>query len=255
MFDSYIGIDYSGAETPTSRLKGLQAYWAEGGLPQRVIPSPEPGKAHWKWSRREIAEWLIDLAWAEKRFIVGIDHGFSLPVGYFERYNLSSWDAFLDDFVQHWPTHEPGMYVDFVRDAKPTRVGKADEYRLCERWTSSAKSVFQFDVQGQVAKSTHAGIPWLWHIRERLGDLIHFWPFDGWDVPDGKSVIAEVYPSILRNRYGRDDRTVDEQDAYAVARWLRETCERGVLGRYLHPPLTEEEREVAGLEGWILGIT
>jgi hypothetical protein len=25
-FDCYIGIDYSGAETPTSRLKGLQVY-------------------------------------------------------------------------------------------------------------------------------------------------------------------------------------------------------------------------------------
>ena len=253
-FDAYIGIDYSGAETPESRLKGLQVYAATDGLPEKVIAIPEEGKTHWKWSRREVAQWLIERAWGEDRFIVGIDHAFSFPIAYFERYHLNDWDHFLGDFVEHWPTHEPGMYVDFVRDRRPHRTGDNNEYRLCDRWTSSAKSCFHFDVQGQVAKSTHAGLPWLWHIRERLGDLIHFWPFDGWAIPEGKSVIAEVYPSIFRNRYPRNGRTVDEQDAYSVARWLRETCEGGLLERYLHPPLTPDERKVAMLEGWILGI-
>lgn len=41
------------------------------------------------------------------------------------------------------------------------RVGEASELRLCERWTSSAKSVFLFDVNGSVAKSTYVGILWL----------------------------------------------------------------------------------------------
>jgi hypothetical protein len=88
-----------------------------------------------------------------------------------------------------------------------------------------------------------------------MGDRIHFWPFDGWEIPEGRSVIVEVYPSIFRNRYDRGSRSVDEQDAYSVARWLYETSEGGFLDRYLHPPLTEEERKVAELEGWILGIT
>ena len=153
------------------------------------------------------------------------------------------------------PTHEPHLYVDFIRDRRPPRTGESNELRLCEQWTSSAKSVFKFDVQGQVAKSTHAGIPWLWRIRKEVGDRVHFWPFDGWEIREGKSVIAEVYPSIFRNRYDREGRTPDEHDAYSVARWLKETCERGFLGRYLAPPLTEEERQAACLEGWILGIT
>lgn len=256
-FDMYIGIDYSGAETAESRLKGLQLYEATGGLPERIIAHPEDGRTHWKWSRKEVAQHLLDLIATGTRFIAGIDHSFSLPLSYFERYDLRSWDQFLDDFVEHWPTHRPSTYVDFIRDRRPgpTRVGFATEFRLCERWTSSAKSCFQFDCQGQVAKSTHAGIPWLWHIRRTVGDRVHFWPFDGWDVPEGRSVIAEMYPSILRNRYPREDRTVDEHDAYSVARWLKETCERDILERYLHPPLTDEERRVAELEGWILGIT
>ncbi len=188
------------------------------------------------------------------RFIAGIDHAFSFPLSYFERYDLTGWDEFLTDFVEHWPTHEPHTYVGFIRDETPGRIGWPNEFRLCERWTSSAKSVFRFDCQGQVAKSTHAGIPWLWHIREAVGDRMHFWPFDGWAVPRAKSVIAEVYPSIFRGRYPREDRTVDEQDAYATARWLQETCERGFLERYFDPPLTENERRIAEIEGWILGI-
>ena len=254
-FDLYIGIDYSGAETPESRLRGLRVYSATDGMPERVATPAAPEGRHWNWCRREIAEWLIEQARSAGRFIVGIDHAFSFPVDYFRRYRLASWPEFLEDFVQHWPTHEPHMYVDFVRERRPRRTGSSDEFRITDRRTSSAKSVFRFDVQGQVAKSTHAGIPWLWHIREEVGDRVHFWPFDGWRIPEDKSVIAEVYPSIFRNRYPRDGRSTDEQDAYSVARWLRETCEDGFLERYLDPPLTEREREVATLEGWILGIT
>jgi hypothetical protein len=47
-----------------------------------------------------------------------------------------------------------------------------------------------------VAKSTHAGIPWLRFIRHRLGERVHFWPFDGWDISAGRSAIVEVYPAL-----------------------------------------------------------
>lgn len=46
-------------------------------------------------------------------------------------------------------------------------------------------------MQGQVATSTHAGLPWLLWLRMMFEakSRIHFWPFDGFDVPEGKSVI------------------------------------------------------------------
>ncbi|MFM9971327.1 MAG: hypothetical protein ACKVQK_23335 [Burkholderiales bacterium] len=70
----------------------------------------------------------------------------------------------------------------------------------------------------------------------------------------GKSVVAEVYPSIFRNRYPKEGRTADEQDAYAVARWMSELDARSALAGYFTPSLTEDERSVAGREGWILGM-
>jgi hypothetical protein len=36
----YIGIDYSGAETPRSGLPGLRVYTARGRLPIEVLPPP-----------------------------------------------------------------------------------------------------------------------------------------------------------------------------------------------------------------------
>ncbi len=266
VFDLFIGIDYSGAETPESRLKYLQVYAARAGEAPRKQFSPARSNngQRCNWSRREIADWLIDLAKQDARFIVGIDHGFSFPQSYFERNRLTNWNQFLDDFVRHWPTHHEHTYVDFVRHDKDNpwpdwpgpglRDGKPNEFRLCERWTSSAKSVFQFDVQGSVAKSTHAGIPWLKVIREAVGNRIHVWPFDGWQVPESKSVLAEVYPSVFRNRYPREGRSTDEQDAYSVCRWLSESAARKCLERYFEPPLTLPERQVAQIEGWILGI-
>jgi hypothetical protein len=80
--------------------------------------------------------------------------------------------------------------------------------------------VFHFDVQGSVAKSTHAGIPWLRFIRQRLGSRVHFWPFDGWEIPAGRSAIAEVYPASWSRSFANGDRTGDQHDAYSIAAWL-----------------------------------
>jgi hypothetical protein len=44
-FARYIGIDYSGAETPTSSLKGLRVYLADRTKPpEEVLPPPSPRK-------------------------------------------------------------------------------------------------------------------------------------------------------------------------------------------------------------------
>ncbi|MCP4888523.1 MAG: hypothetical protein P1U77_27515 [Rubripirellula sp.] len=257
-FELHIGIDYSGRESPVSRTSALQVYSAADQVePSRILSPAGTEKKRRNWCRKEVAEWLIEQAHQGTRFIAGIDHGFSFPMSYFERYSLKSWKHFLDDFCEHWPTDAEQTHVDSIRkrdSGMPDRTGSNKDFRLTEKWTSSAKSVFQFDVQGSVAKSTHAGLPWLRRMRDEVGDRLHFWPFDGWQVPAGKSVITEVYPSIFRNRYPRQERSVDQQDAYCVARWLAETDRLGFLNQYFQPPLAEETRGIANLEGWILGV-
>jgi hypothetical protein len=256
-FARYIGIDYSGAETPTSSLKGLRVYKAGRiASPEEVLPPPSPRKY---WTRRGIAEWLVALLSEDVPTLVGIDHAFSFPLRYFETHHLlPDWPAFLDDFQHHWPTDEDHTYVDFVRDGVcgngECRAGNARWRRLTELRARSAKSVFHFDVQGSVAKSTHAGIPWLRYLRRQLGDRVHFWPFDGWQSPPGRSCVAEVYPAVWRGFYPPEDRTSDQHDAYSVAAWLRDTDLSGKLQSFMNPALTGTERTVATVEGWILGV-
>ncbi len=99
-----------------------------------------------------------------------------------------------------------------------------------------------------------AGLPWLLHLRKKGKRQIHFWPFDGWEIPEGKSVVAEVYPALWMRRFPRSDRDSDEQAAYSAAKWLQRTDRNGTLSGFLNPGLTVGEREVARFEGWILGV-
>jgi hypothetical protein len=257
IFARYIGIDYSGAATPTSSLKGLRVYLADRtSLPGEVLPPPSPRKY---WTRRGIAEWLVERLSEDMPALVGIDHGFSFPMRYFEVHHLvPDWSVFLDDFQRHWPTDEDHTYVDFIRDGVcgmgGERTGNPRWRRLAEERAGAAKSVFHFDVQGSVAKSTHAGIPWLRHLRRQLGERVHFWPFDGWQIPAGRSAVAEVYPALWKRSFPREDRTPDQHDAYAVAAWLRRADLDGRLAGLLEPALTLAERAQAEVEGWILGV-
>lgn len=251
----YIGIDYSGAETSTARLPGLAACMAVAGGDVTVCRSPEG-----RWSRRTLAAWLARTLDDGVPTIVGIDHGFSAPEAWFDHHGIERrWAVFLDDFCRWWPTDADGVRVQDILDAaargEPGRFGLASWKRMTER-ASAAKSIFQFHVQGSVAKSTHAGLPWLRGLRLRWGDTVHWWPFDGWTAPAGRSAVAEAYPSVLRWRYA--DETVDlddhHADAYAIAAWLRDRDADGRIDDFLRPPLSADDEIRAGYEGWILGV-
>jgi hypothetical protein len=148
-FDRCIDIDYSGAETPTSSLKGLRVYMADReSLPIEVQPPPSPRKY---WTRQGIAEWLVERLSEDRPTLVGIDHGFSFPLQYFETHHLPlNWQAFLDDFQHHWPTDRDHIYADFVRHGSvgdgAARVGNPRWRRLTEVRAGAAKSVFHFNV-------------------------------------------------------------------------------------------------------------
>lgn len=257
LFHRHIGIDYSGAETADSSLKGLRVFMAENGVePVEVPPPPSPRKY---WTRRGLAHWLAEVLEEDVPTLVGIDHGFSFPLRYFEAHGLEPhWDAFLVDFQAHWPTDERATYVDFVREGvcgdAAARTGSPRWRRLCEERTKGAKSVFHFDVTGQVAKSTHAGLPWLLFLRRKLGAKVRFWPFDGWEPVPGRSMIAEVYPALWKHAFPPGDRDPHQHDAYCAAAWIARADREGQLMAAFTPSLTPPQKTVAEVEGWILGV-
>ncbi len=129
--------------------------------PVEIAPPPGPGKY---WTRRGIAEWLAQRLAEDKATLVGIRHGFSFPLRYFEAHGLAlDWPAFLDDFQRHWPTDDDHAYVDFVREGVmgngADRAGDTSWRRLTEMRAGAARSLFHFQAPGSVGKATHAGLP------------------------------------------------------------------------------------------------
>lgn len=244
IFTCYLGIDYSGAGLPTAGQVGIQVCCAGPSVPERVVP-----KQRANWSRAGLAAWL-EAALREPGTIAGIDHSFSFPISYFRQHGLPSWQAFLEHFSATCPTYE--CTVEEVR-RRIIPAGGARELRLAERLAGTGFGVFDFRPHG-VAYSTFAGLPWLAWLRERLGERVHWWPYDGWSVPAEKSVVVEAYPSLYRRRLAAPAGLTDHQrDAWLIAAWLQDRDRYDLLLRYFDPPLSPNERAQAALEGWILG--
>ncbi len=257
-FSRYLGIHYSGAGVPNQSLNALRVYEAVGDRePTEVLAPPSTRKY---WTRRGVAEWLAVELVKPTPTLVGIDHPFSFPTMYFAHHGLPpDWPQFLDDFQKHWPTDKDHTYVNFVSEGLcgngADRQGDPSWFRLTDRWTPTGKSVFDIASPGQVATATHAGLPWLRYLRQKCGKHLHFWPFDGWEIPTGRSAVAEVNPSLWIHRYHGDlTRTKDQHAAFSVASWLQRADQTGSLNQFLDPPLLPGEIRVAEIEGWILGV-
>ena len=255
-FTEYIGIDYSGAQTPTASLKGLRVYMADEFAARRGVTTTKPTQ-------------VLDAAW-HRRMAGSAAVPRHAHVGWHRPRLLVSSALFRDAWSQAGLAHVPGRLPAALADRRrqhlcrfrarrrcgngAARRGNARWRRLTEERAGGAKSVFHFDVQGSVAKSTHSGIPWLRFIRQQLGERVHFWPFDGWDIPAGRSAIAEVYPALWSHDFAREDRTGDQHDAYSIAAWLSRADQDSSLAAFLKPDLTPPERAMAQVEGWILGV-
>lgn len=66
--------------------------------------------------------------------------------------------------------------------------------------------------------------------------------------------MAEVYPSLWTRHFPKENRDGDEQAAYSVAAWLQRADISGTLESFLKPTLTPDERKVAKIKGWMLGV-
>ena len=257
LFDRYIGMDYSGAETPETSLFGLRVYIAEGKPPPRGKAATEPPEVLDAQRAGRVALAILqEMSKNHRRHRSRL----FIPPSYFDRYKIKQdWDAFLDDFCDHWPTDAPHIYVDFIRDGLhgkgSERQGNSAWLRITEKHAPGTQSVFKFDVQGSVAKSTFAGIPWLRDCEGRMVHLSISGPLTvGYPQMTVMSLQRCILPSfvadiLLRTRHGH------QQDAYATCRWLQEMDHYDYLPRFFDPPLTPDERKAAAVEGWILGVS
>jgi hypothetical protein len=78
-FTRYVGIDYSGANQPGSAVPGIKVFTSGRGNPPEPWPRLNRHHQPLNWSRRALAERLVELLTWDQGVIVGIDHAFSFP--------------------------------------------------------------------------------------------------------------------------------------------------------------------------------
>lgn len=254
LFERYIGIDYSGAAEPDKPVNGLRVFVA--GRERAPEQERDDQARSGLWSRERLAVWLRDRLQEEVPTIVGIDHAFSYPLEAMDGVAPENWDGFLEWFEARWLTRKATVR-ECLGPHEKTLTAHKETLRLTDRWAPTAMPLCSgWEGKGpNVFFSTHAGIPWLRWLRQEMVGTIDFWPFDGFEVRPGRSVVAEVYPRIFRRRYERETELLgDQRDAWLVCRWLQDRDAKNLIGPYFRPPLDESEERQALVEGWILGV-
>jgi hypothetical protein len=254
-FEKYAGINYFGAETCETSLRPLRVYLADRVSEPREVASPSSPRKN--WTRKAIAHWLVQRLWEPSLTLVAIDHGFSFPLRYFEKYKLPhDWPSFLSDFQKHWPTDADNTYVDFVREGEYGNGAARRGDSRCRRITevrAGAKSVFHFDVPGQcqIYPCWHSVVAFSPHARGRSSPFLAVRRLEGaaGQIGNRRSLSRAVEPH-LHTRWPRFPST----RCYAAAEWLRRNDLDGNLEQFFSPGLTAQVGKGAEIEGWIVGI-
>lgn len=91
--------------------------------PMQVLP---PSSTRKYWTRRALAEWFVQRLGEHQPTLVGIDHGFSFPLMYFERHGLPhDWPASLKDGPGFVPFGATGL---IIRSALSVTEAARDPY-------------------------------------------------------------------------------------------------------------------------------
>jgi len=280
-FNQYAGLDYSGARSRAAQRRHIVLALAANTSGRiRVITGKD---------RNEMRIYLLHLfrraSRLNRRVLLGIDHNFSFPQGFYEMltgHPLDDWRQWLD-LIKKGPLslsaarEDPRTWAELINEIVKTRLAAdsgpfwgpgfsvlkhpaADhsrpllrEKRLIEELIPRTQSVFKLGGAGAVGLQSLYGIHQLALLNEELqGDGIElfFWPFDGFIPPSDRHVVLELYPGII-NKGTKSDRN----DTVACVRWLKDADSKGDLSGYFHHPVPDHMYGRIREEGWIPGIT
>ncbi|EAQ04518.1 precorrin-8X methylmutase [Pseudooceanicola batsensis HTCC2597] len=291
LFDTHVVVDWSARNAPSPARPSKDAIWI-GIVREGAAQAPV-----YLRTRHEAVAWLADFLSAEaeagRRVLAGFDFPFGYPAGVAQRLcgsdsALALWDwlagrvadgadnvsnrfevaasinAEYDGVGPFWGRPDT---VDLpaipIRASDRHGTDHPPERRVADASAKGAKTVWQLAYAGSVGSQVIVGLPALAALRAdpRLRDRLQVWPFDtGLAVPEGRIVLAEVYPSLLQTQAHAEraeDEVLDSAQVRVVAGALAALDREGGLAPLFRgaPDLTGPEREVvAREEAWILGL-
>ena len=132
-------------------------------------------------------------------------------------------------------------------ETKPARHAFA-EHRAAESAVKGAQPVWKLFTTGSVGGQSLTGLPMIHRLSQRPGVAV--WPFDPIDT--APTILAEVYPSLLREAVARkvaQGWITDAAQVTLLARALLALSHHNALAPLLQTPPDPR----IGEEGWILG--
>ena len=296
LFHTHIVVDWSARSKPSPKRKSKDAiWWAVARITRRGIRVGEPEYAR---TRQEALDRLGRLiaseAHAGRRVLVGFDFPFGYPKGV-ARYlagrasAVALWD-WLAARIEDAPDNANNRYdvaaainaaypgigpfwgrpstwdfptIPLRASARTEQAHHPPERRICDVRAKGAKTVWQLAYAGSVGSQILLGLPALRRLTAdpRLKGRAAIWPFEtGLRTPDPQVVIAEVYPSLLRNEVRarqHDGEILDSAQVRVNAEAFARLDTSGGLALLFAgaPCLTPDERRIVETEeAWILGL-
>ena len=295
LFHTHIVVDWSARSKPSPKRKSKDSIW---WAVARVAGGVEVEKPEYARTRHEAIDRLGGLIAGEvddgRRVLVGFDFPFGYPAGVAERLTgkasaLALWD-WLAAEIEDAPDNAnnrydvaasmnaayPGLGPFWGRPSAweyptiPTRASARTgqeqhppERRICDVRATGAKTVWQLAYAGSVGSQMLLGLPALKCLVSdpRIAGRAKVWPFEtGLRTPDAPVVIAEVYPSLLRDEVRARRREGEILDSAQVRvnadAFARLDASGGLAPLFMGPTcLTPEQRRtVETEEAWILGL-
>jgi hypothetical protein len=137
--------------------------------------------------RRQVGDYLVELALADPEVAVGLDFGFSLPLWFLDQEGFADGLAVPEATAERW-----------LRDCPPPfwgrlgrrRGGEVQRRKTEQEVAPAARPVFQIGGAGAVGTGSLRGFPLLRRLR---AEGFSIWPFDLPRLP----VAVEIFPRLL----------------------------------------------------------
>ncbi len=283
MFDTYIGIDWSGAELEYTKSIAIASMDQKSTIVDCVYPLQ-----HRYWSRRLVYQYICELSETHGRALVGIDANLSYAYdvirqqidnvnnvvdlwGLVDRYCPDDHNFYAACFWEH-PNNQKYFWKSGKKPLHFDSMKRDIEIECHLQKMGSPESPFKLIGAKQVGKGGMAAMRMMYLLRQTLKDKIAFWPFDHKEKIDrAKIVVTEIYPRLFIKKAGfglskiTDDHQIShvlnfydaflfqpgeysdhQADAIISAAGIKHyLCQNGLT--HTHNPRIQ-------IEGWILGV-
>lgn len=270
--DTVAIVDWSASNGP-ARAPGENTIWigtaTTAGTTAQHFPTRAAAEGH-------LSQLIATEQAAGRRLLIGCDFAFGYPAGFARRLTGKAdpravW-AWLADHITDannennrfatadrinaqlghgpfWgrPGTQPLAHLPERKTADHSALG-IPEHRAAERAVPGAQPVWKLFTTGSVGGQSLTGLPMIHRLSQIPGVAV--WPFDPTDT--APTVIAEVYPSLLRPAVARrvaQGWITDAAQVNLLAHALLTLSHQNALAPLLQTPSDSRIME----EGWILG--